>query len=172
MHLIRVLPIAALTLLASTTGSLAQVRLRGFSNPVECSGPNFLCPAAGTGICCSLPAGFGLSAQFESLPAGAQGSGYVDGTCQNLLFSVFGPGTRCWNGGGRSVSSLNFSHSAAGRDISARQNCVLPTGFTYHNGEGVERTIKVPSGDPNAAEVIVQLYLNRDWEALAVYEDA
>ncbi|KAJ3517025.1 hypothetical protein NMY22_g14060 [Coprinellus aureogranulatus] len=126
----------------------------------------------GGGVCCGpFPVGFGFSAQFENLPAGTLGQGYTD-ACRAFLFAVFGPGTKCWNGGGARANFLNWFHSSgreAARDESG-ENCVAPSGFTYNDSQGVEHSIRVPVGQANATEVIAQKFANKDWEGLAAYE--
>ncbi|KAJ3522630.1 hypothetical protein NMY22_g11806 [Coprinellus aureogranulatus] len=158
-------------LLCAARCTIAQIVIRAYSSPIQCSGPSFSC-SVGNNVCCTIPDGFGFSAGFENLPAGFTGEGFTDAGCTSFLFSIFGPGNRCWNGGGSRAGSLKFLPSVEAREAGdvEKRSCVLPTGFDYHDGDGVHRSIRVPGDDPSAAEVIVQLYLNRDWDALAEYE--
>ncbi|EAU83669.1 hypothetical protein CC1G_05573 [Coprinopsis cinerea okayama7 len=153
---------------AATPG--AALNYRSYSSTVSCSGPSFGCSDGGAVCCGPMPAGFGFSAQFDNLAAGTQGQGYTD-QCRAFLFAVFGPGTRCWNGGGARANYLNWFHSA-GRVASSESGkaCVAPTDFEYEDGEGVKHAIKVPVGNANATEVIAEHYRNKNWAALAAYE--
>ncbi|KAF9471622.1 hypothetical protein BDN70DRAFT_975642 [Pholiota conissans] len=155
---------------------LAQnVNYEGFASTVSCSGSAFGCTDGGA-ICCSLPTGFGFSAQFNNLPSGSQGQGYTGGGCGNFVFSVFGPGTKCQNLGGGRVSNLNWFHSPQGgrRAVQARAAeeataCSEPSYFRY-TVNGAERTIKVPA-TTGSAQTIADLYLARNMTALSAYED-
>ncbi|KAJ3549860.1 hypothetical protein NMY22_g718 [Coprinellus aureogranulatus] len=171
MQFTQLLSAITLTILAVTSEGLAQVTYRGYSSTVECSGSNFWCRDGGAVCCGPFPAGFGYSAQFESLPLGTQGQGYTD-ACSAFRFAVFGPGTKCWNGGGARSNYLNWFHSA-GRQPSgdgSGAGCVAPSGFTYHDDKGVERHIRIPTGQANATEVIAQKYVNKDWQGLSAYQ--
>ncbi|KAF9470955.1 hypothetical protein BDN70DRAFT_939300 [Pholiota conissans] len=144
------------------------ISYQGFANTVDDGG-----------VCCSLPTGFGFSAQFNNLPAGAQGQGYTGNSCSNFAFTLFGPGTKCQNLGGTRATNLNWFHSPqAGRRAiqasatetgNAAANCTSPDSFNY-KVNGVQRTIKVPA-DVGAAQVIADHYLANDMTALASYED-
>ncbi|TEB21238.1 hypothetical protein FA13DRAFT_1671843 [Coprinellus micaceus] len=174
MHFTKLVSALTLTLAAVTSESVAQtVTYRGYSSTVQCSGANFFCSDGGAVCCGPMPAGFGFSAQFENLPLGSQGQGYTD-ACRNFLFAVFGSGTKCWNGGGARANFLNWFHSASRRAVSdgTGADCATPTGFNYKDGAGVEHTIKVPSGEANATEVIAEHFKNQNWKALAAYESA
>ncbi|KAF9501136.1 hypothetical protein BDN71DRAFT_838035 [Pleurotus eryngii] len=61
----------------------SAVLYAGFASTTSCSGDNF-CEDNGS-VCCSLPTGFGFSAEFGNLPAGTQGQGYIGSTCGNFL---------------------------------------------------------------------------------------
>ncbi|KAF9536752.1 hypothetical protein CPC08DRAFT_609046, partial [Agrocybe pediades] len=123
-----------------TTALTQTVNYRGYASTVSCSGSAFGCTDGGW-VCCSLPTGFGLSVQFDNLPAGTQGQGYTNGGCSAFLFDLFGPGTKCWNGGGNHrATNINWFHSPQGhkRDLAAqRENeedstaCVEPAFFEY-----------------------------------------
>ncbi|KAJ3549867.1 hypothetical protein NMY22_g723 [Coprinellus aureogranulatus] len=163
----------SLTILAIASEGMAQqqVTYRGYSSTVQCSGTNFNCRDAGLVCCGPFPVGFGFSAQFENLPAGTVGEGFTD-ACRSNLFTVFGPGTKCWNGGGRRANFLEWFHATAKlpeRDGSG-EGCVAPDGFTYQDGQGVEHTIRVPAGQANATEIIAQHFVNKNWDVLATYE--
>ena len=71
------------------------------------------------------------------------------------------------------MSHMNWFHSGsriAGRDAGAdEKECATPDGFTYQDGEGVERTIKVPGG-VNATDAVVEHFKNGNWKALGAYE--
>ncbi|KAF8196595.1 hypothetical protein BJ912DRAFT_114530 [Pholiota molesta] len=157
--------------------ALAQtISYEGFSNTVSCSGSAFGCTDGG-GVCCSLPTGFGFSAQFTNLPSGSQGQGYTNNGCSSFLFSLFGPGTKCFNGGGTRATNLNWFHSPQGRRaVQAREaeataaNCSAPAYFKYEDASGIHKTIKVPAGE-GAAQTIADLYLAGDLTSLAAYED-
>ncbi|KAF9552786.1 hypothetical protein CPC08DRAFT_754565 [Agrocybe pediades] len=128
-------------------------------------------PARRRAVCCSLPTGFGFSAQFDNLPAGTQGQGYTGSGCSSFLFSVFGPETKCWNGGGARATHLNWFHSPQRRDENTSDsNCVEPTFFEYKNTDGSMRTIKVPA-EKGSAQKIADLHIAKNYSALAVYED-
>ncbi|KAJ3510048.1 hypothetical protein NMY22_g16095 [Coprinellus aureogranulatus] len=167
--------LSALTVLAATGGTIAQeiVTYRGYSNTVSCSGDNFFCRDGGA-VCCSLPTGFGFSAQFENLPGGSQGQGYTGGGCSDFLFQVFGPGTKCWNGGGARATHLNWFHSPQRRAAAdgKAENCATPDGFEYRDAAGVQHTINIPAGNATAAEEIAKHYTNKDWKALSKLESA
>ncbi|KAF4604532.1 hypothetical protein EYR40_003306 [Pleurotus pulmonarius] len=165
---IKPLALLALTALAPLADAL---RYDGYSSTVSCSGPSFFCNDGGA-VCCSLPTGFGFSVQFTDLPAGTQGQGYTGSTCSSFLFSVFGPGTKCWNGGGARATHMNWFHSPQGgrRGLIASRadnSTCGPSGFTYQDNSGVERSIKVPLGE---AEAIVESYTKKDFAKLASYE--
>ena len=49
------------------------------------------------------------------------------------------------------------------------KECATPNGFTYQDGEGVERTIKVPGG-VNATDAVVEHFKSGNWKALGAYE--
>jgi hypothetical protein len=165
--------VSALSLAIIAVNSVAAVQYNGYASSVECSGASFGCNDNG-GLCCGpFPTGFGESAQFINLPAGTQGQGYTGSTCAAFLFSVFGPGTKCFNsGGGTPFTHLNWFHSAGraatGSDAVSTQ-CAQPNAFTYADGTGIERTIKVPTSI-NASEAIAALYLVKNFDALAAYE--
>ncbi|KAJ3536256.1 hypothetical protein NMY22_g6107 [Coprinellus aureogranulatus] len=169
-----ILSAITLTVLAvAGEGMAQQVTYRGYTSTVQCSGTNFWCRDEGLVCCGPFPVGFAFSAQFENLPAGTRGEGFTD-ACRSVIFSVFGPGTKCWNGGGRRANWLEWFHSAGRlpeqiRDGSG-EGCVPPSGFTYQDGQGVEHSIQVPAGQANATEVIAQQFLNKDWKALAAYQ--
>ena len=160
-------------LLAIAPSAVSGLQYQGYANTVSCSGDFFFCNDGGA-VCCSLPTGFGFSAQFNDLPAGTQGQGYTNNGCSSFVFSVFGPGTKCWNGGGTRVSNLNWFHSPQRRgiDASASTECVSASGFTYTDDSGVERTIKIPGGGKNAteAEIVAGLRKSQDYAGLAKYE--
>ncbi|KAJ3537123.1 hypothetical protein NMY22_g5725 [Coprinellus aureogranulatus] len=163
--------LSAITVLAAATQGMAQdVTYRGYSNTVSCSGDNFFCRDGGA-VCCSLPTGFGFSAQFEGLPAGTQGQGYTGNGCGAFLFNLFGPGTKCWNGGGARATHLNWFHSPQRREVEGAEakECATPDGFEYRDGKGVQRTINIPAGNATAAEEIAKHYVNKDWKALASF---
>ena len=165
---------AVVGLLAVAPAAVSGLQYQGYANTVSCSGDFFFCNDGGA-VCCSLPTGFGFSAQFNGLPAGTQGQGYKNGGCSSFVFSVFGPGTKCWNGGGSRVSNLNWFHSPQGRrsiDASQPVECASANGFSYTDHTGAERVIKIPGGGKNAtaAEVVASLRKNQDFEALAKYE--
>ena len=169
--------LAALGAALLAVPAMAQtVAYQGYASTVSCSGSAFGCSDGGA-ICCTLPTGFGFSAQFNNLPSGSQGQGYSNNACTSFVFSLFGPGTKCWNGGGARVGSLNWFHSPSGRRglnqaraaESSGANCSQPISFTYEVDSG-ERTIKVPA-TTGAAQTIADLYLAKDLDALAAYED-
>lgn len=155
------------------------VNYRAYSSTVTCSGPSFGCSDNGGACCGPMPTGFGFSAQFDNLPIGTQGQGYANNVCSAFLFDLLGPGTKCWNGGGRRAITLNWFHSPGGR-VAARDEaadggakaCTAPNIFTYKTPEGVERTIRIPKTAANASEAIAGYYGARNWDALAAYEDA
>ena len=169
--------LAALGAALLAVPAIAQtVAYEGFASTVSCSGSAFGCSDGGA-VCCTLPTGFGFSAQFNNLPSGSQGQGYTNNACTDFLFSVFGPGTKCWNGGGARAASLNWFHSPSGRrginqvravDTSGK-NCSEPISFSYEATSG-KRTIKVPA-TTGAAQTIADLYLAKDLDALGAYED-
>ncbi|KAF8961925.1 hypothetical protein BDZ97DRAFT_1826668 [Flammula alnicola] len=154
---------------------LAQsVTYEGYADTTSCSGSAFGCTDGGA-ICCTLPTGFGYSVQFDNLPSGSQGQGYTDGACTSFLFSVFGPGTKCWNGGGSRASTMNWFHSPQGRRgvvaarSTAKANCSTPAYFKYEDASGETKTIAVPAGK-NAAQNIADLYMAKNYTALAQYQ--
>jgi hypothetical protein len=162
---------------ALTVPLAAQIiTYQGYASAVSCSGDNFQCRTTGA-VCCSFPTGFRFSAQWDNLPAATQGQGYTDGACTDVLFTVFGPGTKCWNGGGTTFTTLNFFHSPQKRDSAAADSseCVGPAIFEYTDtSSGQVRGIKVPGAGKNVteAEVIANLRLNNDFAALEKYERA
>ena len=161
-------------ILAIAPAAVSALQYQGYSNTVSCSGDFFFCNDGGA-VCCSLPTGFGFSAQFNGLPAGTQGQGYTGSGCTNFAFSVFGPGTKCWNGGGSRVSHLNWFHSPSGKraiDGSAPAECASANGFSYTDPTGVERVIKIPGGGSNAtaAEEVAALRVKQDFNSLAKFE--
>ncbi|KAF4578436.1 hypothetical protein EYR36_000243 [Pleurotus pulmonarius] len=160
----------ALLALTALTPMASALRYAGFSSTVGCTGSNFFCDDGGS-VCCSLPTGFGFSVEFDNLPAGTQGQGYTGSTCRSFLFSVFGPGTKCWSGGGARATHMNWFHSPQGRrsvlPARADNSTCAPSGFTYHDESGAEKTIKVPVGE---AEAIAALHANKDFTALANFE--
>ncbi len=162
-------PFALLAITTALAPVASAVHYAGFSSTTSCSGANFFCDDNG-GICCSLPTAFGFSVQFDNLPAGTQGQGYTGSTCGDFLFSVFGPGTKCWNGGGARASHMNFFHSPQGRrsvlPVRADNSTCAPSGFTYYDESGAEKTIKVPVGE---AEAVAALHANKDFAGLASY---
>ncbi|KAF9471621.1 hypothetical protein BDN70DRAFT_938814 [Pholiota conissans] len=168
--------IALLSAAVLAAPAVAQsVSYSGFASTVSCSGSSFGCTDGG-GVCCSLPTGFGFSAQFNNLPSGSQGQGYTGSTCANFRFAVFGPGTKCQSLGGDRVSHLNWFHSPQGRRaVQAREvegsakNCSTPSFFKYEVN-GAERTIKVPQGE-EAAQTIADYYHANNLSALDSYED-
>ena len=164
---------AVVGLLAVAPSTVSGLQYQGYANTVSCTGDFFFCNDNG-GVCCSLPTGFGFSAQFNGLPAGSQGQGYTDNSCTAFAFSLFGPGTKCWNGGGARVSTLNWFHSPQRRgiDASASVECASAAGFTYIDNSGIERTIKIPGGGNNAteAEIVAGLRKSQDFAGLAKYE--
>jgi hypothetical protein len=167
---------ALISLAALAPAALAQsISYEGFASTVSCSGSAFGCTDGGN-VCCSLPTGFGFSAQFNALPSGAQGQGYTGNGCSDFLFSVFGSGANaCWNGGGARATNLNWFHSPQGRRAvvearAAAAECSAPAYFKYDVASGAERTIKVPAGE-GAAQAIADLYLAGNLTALAAYED-
>ncbi|KAJ8514814.1 hypothetical protein ONZ45_g7703 [Pleurotus djamor] len=162
-------PVALLAVALSPMAS--ALRYAGFASTVSCTGPSFFCDDGGA-VCCSLPTGFGFSVQFLGLPAGTQGQGYTGSTCRNFLFSVFGPGDRCWNGGGARATHMNWFHSPQGgpRGLPVRaaadNSTCGPSGFTYKDATGTDKSIKVPLGE---ADNVVALYTKKDFAALADY---
>ncbi|KAJ3515196.1 hypothetical protein NMY22_g14510 [Coprinellus aureogranulatus] len=163
--------LSAITIAVAATQGLAAdiVTYRGYASTVQCSGDNFFCRDGGA-VCCSFPTGFGFSAQFENLPSGSQGQGYTGNACTSFLFSVFGPGTKCWNGGGRRATHLNWFHSPQKREVD--EDCAIPNGFEYRDAAGTQRVITIPAGNATAAEEIAKQYINKDWKALASYHGA
>lgn len=170
--------LAALGTALLAVPAMAQtVTYQGFASTVSCSGSAFGCSDNGA-LCCVLPTGFGFSAQFNDLPSGSQGQGYTNDGCTSFIFSLFGPGTQCWNGDGVvRAASLNWFHSPSRRRgvnqaraaQSSSANCSQPISFTYEVDSG-ERTIKVPA-TPGAAQTMADLYLAKNLDALAAYED-
>ncbi|KAF4573617.1 hypothetical protein EYR36_008135 [Pleurotus pulmonarius] len=162
----RTLAFLALTTL---TQLASAVRYAGFSSTVSCTGANFFCDDGGA-VCCALPTGFGFSVEFDNLPAGTQGQGYTGDTCGSFLFSVFGPGTKCWSGGGVRATHMNWFHSPQGRrsvlPARAENLTCAPSGFTYHDESGTERTIQVPLGE---ADTMAESYHKKDFAKLASY---
>ncbi|KAF8194561.1 hypothetical protein BJ912DRAFT_847695 [Pholiota molesta] len=168
-----------ISLAALAAPALAQsISYEGFASTVSCSGSAFGCTDGGN-VCCSLPTGFGFSAQFTALPSGAQGQGYTGNGCSDFLFSLFGSGANaCWNGGGARATNLNWFHSPQGRRAAvqaraaaaAAVDCSAPVYFKYDVASGAERTIKVPAGE-GAAQAIADLYLAGNFTALAACED-
>jgi hypothetical protein len=162
---------------ALTVPLAAQViTYHGYASAVSCSGDNFQC-TTGEDVCCSFPAGFGFSAQWDNLLVDTQGQGYTGGVCIDVLFSVLGPGTKCWNGEGTSFTSLNYFHSSQKRDSAAADSSeyVGPAIFEYTDtSSGQVRGIKVPGAGKNTteAEVIANLRLKNDFAALEKYERA
>ncbi|KAJ8489528.1 hypothetical protein ONZ45_g13548 [Pleurotus djamor] len=142
----------------------------GYSSTVSCSGSNFFCNDGGAVCCGPMPTGYGYSAQFNSLPAGTQGQGYTN-ACSAFLFHVFGPGTKCWNGGGARARYLNWFHSAGRRSIPAaraeNQTCASISGFSYTDEKGAEMVIKVAS--EKEAEDIAGLYTKKDFAKLSEF---
>ena len=163
--------LAFLAGLVATIPAVSAVQYQGYANTVSCSGDAFGCNDGGA-VCCSLPTAFGFSAQFNDLPSGTQGQGYKD-ACKAFMFSVFGPGTKCWNGGGARATHLNWFHSPQGRrSIPTRDDgaeCATPDSFTYTDDAGVTRTIRVP-GNMTEAEKISTLRQKGDFATLAKYE--
>lgn len=161
--------------------SYQPVTYQGFASTVSCTGSHFQCTDGGA-VCCSFPTGFGYSVQFNNLPPGSQGQGYTGGECYSFLFAVFGPGTKCWNGGGLGATNMNWFHSPARSrrnrfDINFKNersrlsgNCSSPTAFTYEDNNGVQRSIRFPL-DGQAAGKIAKLYLARDFNGLLEYKD-
>jgi hypothetical protein len=150
------------------------VTYHGYASTVSCSGDNFQCTDGGA-VCCSFPTGFTFSAQWDNLPSGTQGQGYTNGVCTAFLFSVFGPGTKCWNGGGSSFQTLDWFHSPQKRDADPKSECVGASLFEYTDPtSGEVRGIKVPGGGKNLteAEVIADLRLKNDFASLEKYERA
>ena len=150
------------------------IAFRGYASAVSCSGDNFQCDIPGA-VCCSVPTGFGFSAQFDNLPNGIQGQGYADEGCTSFLFSVFGLGTQCWNGEGVSFASLDWFHSPVKRDAGAESECVGPALFEYTDpSSGQVRAIKVPGAGKNTteAEIIANLRLKSQFASLEKYERA
>lgn len=158
------------------------ITYQGFANTVSCQGSHFQCVDGGA-VCCSLPTGFGYSIQFNNLPAGSQGQGYINGGCSNFVFAVFGPGTKCWNGGGSSATNMNWFHSPQrSRRHTTNSflpqnpmndlpmNCSTPTTFTYEGRDGVDKMIRVPPA-VGAAQIIAELFLADDFESLSAYDD-
>jgi len=164
-------------LFGSIINSALAFNYRGYASSVSCIGANFGC-STGAAVCCSIPSGFGFSAQFDNLPAENQGQGYSDSGCTNILFTLFGPGTKCWNGGGAQIGSLNLFHSPtsfedSSKEIESREvgnECTEPAFFEYMASNGIMRTIKVPS-NKGSAETIAALYLSKDYTALASYDE-
>ncbi|KAF8194672.1 hypothetical protein BJ912DRAFT_901219 [Pholiota molesta] len=164
---------------ALASSALAQtVSYEGFASTVSCSGSSFGCTDGGS-ICCSLPSGFGFSAQFNNLPSGTEGQGYTGSGCSDFLFSLFGSGTKCFNGGGTRATHLNWFHSTQGRRrapgqareagaAAAAANCSSPAYFKYADASSAERTIKVPA-DEGAAQTIADLYIASNLTALSTY---
>jgi hypothetical protein len=169
---ISILATAALTLPLAAFGQ--SVTYHGYASTVSCSGDNFQCTDGGA-VCCSFPTGFRFSAQWDNLPAGSQGQGYTNNGCSSFLFSVFGPGTKCFNGGGESFTNLNWFHSPQKRDAGAESECVGPALFEYTDpSSGEVRGIKVPGAGKNTteAEIIANLRLKNDFASLEKYERA
>ncbi|KAL8682749.1 MAG: hypothetical protein Q9186_001260 [Xanthomendoza sp. 1 TL-2023] len=81
-------------------------------------------------------------------------------------------GTKCWNGGGKRATNLNWFHSA-GKRIKARslednENC-SPHFFSYEDAEGSMREVKV--NDAEHAVVLADLYQNGNFSALQKVEE-
>ncbi|KAJ8489522.1 hypothetical protein ONZ45_g13542 [Pleurotus djamor] len=118
-----------------------------------------------------MPTGYAYSARFSNLPAGTQGQGYTNTSCSAFLFHLFGPGTKCWNGGGARARSLNWFHSptrcSVADDQSGDEGCVPPPSFSYTYEKGVEKVIKVTSDEE--AEEISALYAKKDFGTLAKF---
>ncbi|KAF8961918.1 hypothetical protein BDZ97DRAFT_1826656 [Flammula alnicola] len=155
--------------------ALAQsVQYEAYADTTSCSGSSFGCTDGGA-VCCTFPTEFGFSVQFKNLPSGSQGQGYTDGDCTSFLFSLFGPGTKCWNGGGARASTMNWFHSPQGRRevvaarSNAKANCSTPAYFKYEDASGETKTIAVPAGE-NAAQNIADLYTAKNYTALAQYQ--
>jgi len=169
--------LTSLVALATFTGNALAITYRGYASSVSCSGSSFYCSDGGA-VCCSLPTGYGLSVAFENLPAGTQGQGYTGGSCSNFLFDLYGPGTKCWNGGGsKRATNINWFHSPYGRSIAISDradedgsNCTEPVAFEYETPEGTSRIIKVPT-EKGSGEKVAALYLEKNFAGLAAYED-
>ncbi|KAF7436084.1 hypothetical protein PC9H_002910 [Pleurotus ostreatus] len=168
MHMsVSPLVLLPLTILAPL---VSAVRYAGFASTVSCSGANFFCDDGGA-VCCSLPTGFGFSVEFDNLPAGTQGQGYTGDTCGDFLFSVFGPDTKCWNGGGVRATHMNWFHSPQNTrrnflPARADNSTCAPSGFTYHDESSTQKTIQVPLGEAN---MVAESYHKRDFAKLASY---
>ncbi|KAF4573645.1 hypothetical protein EYR36_008163 [Pleurotus pulmonarius] len=159
----------AITALTTIT-SAENIQYDAFASTVECSGAKFSCFDGGA-LCCALPPAFGFSVQFNNFAVAEQGQGYTGSTCGNFLFALFGPGTKCWNGGGVRATHANWFHTSGRRTIdphAVNQNCTTPSSFTYHDElSGTERTIKVP---PNGADEVAEFYVKKDFAKLASYD--
>ncbi|KAI4208189.1 MAG: hypothetical protein LQ349_009761 [Xanthoria aureola] len=151
--------IAAALLAAIPT--ISALNYRGYSSTNSCSGS------------------YGYSAQFENLPSGSQGQGYTNNGCSSFLFDLFGPGTKCWNGGGRRATNLNWFRSPSrimARDANAipnnnaaaaeKEKKCSPDGFSYPDEDGTMRDIKVE--DAEHAELLAKQFQEGNLEALKV----
>ncbi|KAJ8489523.1 hypothetical protein ONZ45_g13543 [Pleurotus djamor] len=105
-----------------------------------------------------------------AFPLALKVQGYTN-ACSAFLFHVFGPGTKCWNGGGARARYLNWFHSAGRRSIPAaraeNQTCASISGFSYTDEKGAEKVIKVAS--EKEAEDIAGLYTKKDFAKLSEF---
>ena len=131
-------------------------------------GANFMFSNGGA-VCSTYPTSYGFSALFYGLTVGTQAQGYSDGNCVDYEWTLFGPGTECWNGGGSTrAGSVNWFHSGNGRKRSVNgTECVAPDAFNYVDPSGKAQSIAVGSAD--VAEVIADAYLKKDFDTLSTY---
>ncbi len=169
--------LAALSIALLAVPAIAQtVSYQGYASTVSCSGSSFGCSDNGA-LCCVLTRRLRFLCAVQRPSKRLPGQGYSNDGCTDFIFSVFGPGTQCVTGSGTRSASLNWFHSPSGRRginqaraaQSSGANCSQPISFTYEVDSG-ERTIRVPA-TTGAAQNIADLYLAKDLDALAAYED-
>ncbi|KAF9463681.1 hypothetical protein BDZ94DRAFT_1297703 [Collybia nuda] len=170
MHFSLIVTVAA----AIAFANIQALEYRGYSSSTSCDGDSFSFNDDGA-LCSSLPTGFGLSVQFFGLPSGTQGQGYVEGGCTEFLFSVFGPGNKCWNGGGTPATHANWFHSpngfgARGVDANVKngtEKCNHPISFSYTDLNEQTKEVLIDATIEDHAEKIAALYAKKDYAGLA-----
>ncbi|KAJ8474363.1 hypothetical protein ONZ45_g15976 [Pleurotus djamor] len=148
------------------------VNMIGYPDTISCTDVSFECDGFSAGGCCGpFPPAFGFSVKFTGLPNAGQGNVFRDdgNFCTSLIASVFGPGDRCWNGGGFDRMNSVFWSTPGVFDKREDMECTPPNRFSFVDEKGVKARIMVPNGH---ADGVAEMFKKKDFAGLKRFQRA
>ncbi|KAJ8516324.1 hypothetical protein ONZ45_g6356 [Pleurotus djamor] len=156
------------------------VDVNGFTDTVSCDSSFIGCADLPAGNCCAFfRPPFGFSMSWVGLPVGSQGEAFRNDTQSDVcipsesIIKVFGPGDRCFNGGGLDRASTgNWLTTVQAKRSNADENktaavCTEPNVLGFTNEKGERTRIAIPKGQVQA---VVDLFNKKDFKSLAAFK--